>query len=182
MATSLSKDAILAMQLVVEPINKDALSYKFKKLFKDYWVETNRKNSSMRDQLQESEYKKVEKPLFQTSIRCVVSASLKSDLLTTSVISLFKMLDNPNLNSFKLRKKSSGKLVEEYKLRTFSSKKLVLNTAELATLFHLPTLSAPVAQVSSTSSKRSEPPINLPAKSSTVIPFAMTSFQAQKRV
>ena len=177
MATSLSKDAILAMQLVVEPINKEVFSYKFKKLFKDYWVETNRKNSSMREQLEESEYKKLEKPLFHTSIRCIASASSKADLLITSVVSLFKILDNPNLNSFKLNRKGSGKLLEQFRSRTISSKKIILNSAELATLYHLPTQSAPIAQVSSTSSKRSEPPINLPTKSSTVIPFALTSFR-----
>lgn len=176
MASSVSTDTILGVQLVITPVNKEALGYKLQRAFKSYWFEKSRKSSTLGEQLRENEAKKWEKPLFAVTLRCVASAGNQSGMLVSSVVSLFKMLDNQNLNALKLGRKLSGDALSRYRERK-SDRTIVLNTQELATLYHLPTIEAPIAQVSSTSSKKSEPPINLPTKSTTTIPFAVTNFR-----
>ncbi len=175
MATSVGKEATLAIQFIIQPVNKDAVSYKFSQFISSSWRENLRKNSSLKDLYYENETKKLEKPLFTSSIRCLAAGS-NSELLATSVVSLFKMLDNPNLNNFKLWRKKRNSLFNDYKTRILSPKKFLLNSQELATLYHLPTIAAPIAQVSNTTAKKSEPPINLPTPPD-VIPFAATNFR-----
>ncbi|MBI4058218.1 type IV secretion system DNA-binding domain-containing protein [Candidatus Gottesmanbacteria bacterium] len=137
-------------------------------------------NTELGKKLAENEHVKLEKPIYQTTIRCLAAAHNKSEFLVTSVASLFKILDNPDLNTFKLWRKNRKHVLIDYQLRKLGPKKFTLNVQELATLYHLPTIDAPIAQVSQTSSKKSEPPINLPAAPD-VIPFAVTTFRGVEK-
>lgn len=177
MAASVGREDIFIMQLVVQPINTDLLTYKTKELIRSSWRDSLRKNSSLRDLLIENENEKLSKPLFTSSIRLAANAGDKSEGLVVSAGAILKILDNTNLNSLKLSRKISGaNSLTLLKVRQLTPPVFRLNTEELATLYHLPFTGATVAQVATTKTKTAEPPINLPLAPA-VIPFAQTNFR-----
>ncbi len=177
LATSVGKDDLVAIQFIVEPIDTDASAYKLKELFHSSWRATLRKNSSLRETLEQHEAEKFAKTLFQATIRVAATGTIKSDALVTSVVSLFKLLDNSSLNTLKLwHKTHSAGADKAYVYRQQTPKTFRLSSAELATLYHLPFSGANIAQVSVSKTKTAEPPINLPVKPQ-VIPFAVTNFR-----
>lgn len=177
MATSVSAQETATIQLVIAPIDKDNMSYKVRRLTKNYWLGTMRKNSTLRESLEEAEVEKFHKPLFTTSLRVIADASGKSHGLAASITSLFKILENPNLNSLKLWKVATSQaVVSQVKQRKPAKKTFTMATDELATIFHLPSAETGISQVAVTKSKTSEAPINLPVKPD-VIPFAVTNFR-----
>lgn len=177
MAVSVGKNELVIIQLLLQPVNKELLGYKFANLIASSWRAHVRKNSSLKELTEEKETEKLQKPLFHASIRVAVSAGEKSDPLALSIISLLRVLDNPNFNSLQLAKKAQDEeYLVDFKKRSLAGKTFVLNNEELATIYHLPYKDAGIAQVSLTKSKTSEPPINLPTKPE-VIPFATTNFR-----
>ena len=177
MATSVATNELVTMQLVIQPVNTQAVAYKFGELFRSSWRSTLRNNSSLKDLLQQKEYEKLQKPVFRTSLSIAADASGKGQLLTSGVASLFKMLDNPNLNSLKLSTTTHDPAgVNRFQQRLFAKKTFLLTSEELATIYHMPTQNAGIAQVAGSKSKKAEPPINLPVKP-TIIPFAVTNFR-----
>ena len=112
--------------------------------------------------------------MFRATIRIAILSKTKPDFLASSVLSLFKILDNPNLNSFKLwRNLKNHNQILECQKRYFSDKSFILNTQEIATIYHLPFGGTGITQTSFTKTKTAEPPTNLPLESS-VVPFAET--------
>lgn len=177
MATSINANEMAAIQLVIQPIDKDKMSYKLRQLPQNYWLSSMRKHSNLRGLLEEAETEKLERPLFSTSLRVIADASGKSHGLATSITSLFKILENPNLNSLKLwRIIQSQTVIADIKQRKLAKKTFTLANDELATIFHLPSVKTDISQVAVTKSKTSEAPINLPVKPE-VIPFAVTNFR-----
>lgn len=177
MATSVTGNDIIAVQIVTSPVDSESLSFKLREMLRSSWRQTMRKNSSLRDLFQEKETEKLHKSLFATTIRIAAAAGTKSELLTSSVSALFKTLDNPNLNTLKIWKRSSGfRAVDAFGARIPSPKPFLLGSDELATLYHLPTQESGIAQVAVAKSKTAEPPINLPVKPA-IIPFATTNFR-----
>ncbi|OGG14922.1 hypothetical protein A2875_03095 [Candidatus Gottesmanbacteria bacterium RIFCSPHIGHO2_01_FULL_46_14] len=177
MASSISGNDLIGIQVIVSPVNNESLSFKFREMLRTSWRQSMRKNSSMRELLQEKETEKLHKSLFSTTIRIAASADTKSELLASSVSALFKILDNPNLNSLKIWKRGSNpRAVDAFRQRTASPKPFLLGGDELATMYHLPLASSGIAQVSVAKSKTAEPPINLPTKPA-IIPFATTNFR-----
>ncbi len=85
MATSVGANETVLIQLIVAPIDKEAFTYKVKRLTKNYWLGTMRKNSTLRETLEEAETGKLHKPLFTTSLRVIADASGKSNQLATSI-------------------------------------------------------------------------------------------------
>lgn len=176
-ATSLTSNDFIAIQIIVSPVNNESISYKLHEMLRASWRQTMRKNSSLRELLEEKESEKMHKSLFDTTIRITASAGTKSKLLASSVSALFKTLDNPNLNTLKIWKHSNKQTsVNAFTARIPSSKPFHLASDELATLYHLPVQSSGIAQVAVSKSKTAEPPINLPIKP-TIIPFATTNFR-----
>lgn len=177
MATSVTGNDLIAIQVVASPVDSESVSFKLREMLRSSWRQTMRKNSSLRDLLQEKETEKLHTSLFATTIRIAASAGTKSELLASSVSALFKTLDNPNLNTLKIWKRSSGsRAVDSFGARMPSPKPFLLGSDELATLYHLPTQESGIAQVSVVKSKTAEPPINLPVKPG-VSPFAATNFR-----
>lgn len=177
MATSVAAHELVTMQLIIQPVDTQAAGYKFGELFRSSWRSTLRNNSSLKELLQQKEYEKLQKPVFRTSLSIAADASGKGQLLTSGVASLFKMLDNPNLNSLKLWKTTNDPAaVSHFQQRLFTKKTFLLTSEELATIYHMPTQLAGIAQVAVARSKKAEPPINLPIKPAT-IPFAVTDFR-----
>ena len=82
-------------------------------------------------------------PAFECLIRIVAHSKSKarSEGLVGGVVAAFSQFDSPNSNGFKYDlSKKVDQLVTDYIFRFFpvSNKKIVLNTQELATIFHLP--------------------------------------------
>ena len=103
-------------------------------------------------------------PGYEVLIRVVVSSntSARSQALLGNVISAFALYDSPSYNGFKFAiSRNIEELVTAYIFRFFPQaiKSNVLNTIELATLFHLPDqASIPTSQVQRQLSKQVDGP------------------------
>ena len=106
-------------------------------------------------------------PAFECLIRIVAHSSSKarSDGLVGGVVAAFSQFDSPNSNGFKYDlNKKVDQLVTDYIFRFFpvSNKKIVLNTQELASIFHLPSqASIPSSGVERQMTKQVDGPASL---------------------
>ncbi|MCL4359872.1 type IV secretion system DNA-binding domain-containing protein [Patescibacteria group bacterium] len=176
MATSVGKNESAAIQIILRAIDADSLSFKSERFLETSWRSALRKNSSLRELLEEEERKKLQKSLFRATIRIATATGSKSDALGASIASLFKILDNEHLNELKIWNVSHRtQTAEEYKSRVMT-KNLLLSSEELATIYHFPYSGANISQVAVSKTKMAEPPTNLPV-SPEAIPFAVTNFR-----
>lgn len=125
--------------------------------------------------------RKISKLLFDVTIRFVYidRRDAFTRLNITSVMGFFRQFNTLHLNGFKPYKPSIPKakwpfkeqkefwkktvLFKNYLKRKFnSSTKMVLNTEELATLFHFPVTVVEAPMLKRIEAKKGEPPINLP--------------------
>lgn len=134
---------------------------------------------------------KVAKLGFKTNIRFlyVSRKEIFHRSHTTSVVGMFKQLYSNNLNSFRPNRRimtfhkgilaqlfpsdrgffqkeiefnRKVKLYRYYRSRTFTKKVLILNTEELATLFHLPGIGVKAPAFPRVEAKKGQPPAGLP--------------------
>ena len=111
---------------------------------------------------------KMRYPAFETLIRIVASSASKqrSEAITGGIISAFSQFNSPELNGFKANTlKDPKKLVIDYEFRDFPLKttKNILNSVELASIFHLPEQSAiPTSSVERQLTKQVDGPAKLP--------------------
>lgn len=107
---------------------------------------------------------KIRYPGFEVLVRVVVSSntSARSQTLLKNIIAAFALFDSPSLNGFKFTMtKNIDELVTAYIFRFFpqSIRSTILNSVELATLFHLPDQkSIPTSQVQRQKSKQVDGP------------------------
>src|SRR3972149_178526 len=132
---------------------------------------------------QELELKMIEDKLtrvgFEVGIRVFIAA-LESkncqDLLRGATAS-FRQFSVANLNSLDKAPLTGG--IEGFKnamaSREFPAKPYVLDTAELASLFHLPNISVETPAIAWATYKKGEPPANIPTSDCTY--FAQTTFR-----
>ena len=106
-------------------------------------------------------------PVFECLIRIVAHSKSKarSEGLVGGVVAAFSQFDSPNSNGFKYDlSKKVDQLITDYIFRFFpvSNKKIVLNTQELATIFHLPSqASIPSSGVERQMTKQVDGPASL---------------------
>ncbi len=106
-------------------------------------------------------------PGYESLIRVVVSSNTaaKSQMLLTNVVAAFALFDSPSFNGFKFSvTKNIEDLVTAYIFRFFpqSTTSNILNSVELATIFHLPSQnSIPTAQVVRQKSKQVDGPTEI---------------------
>ena len=106
-------------------------------------------------------------PAFECFIRIVAHSKSKarSEGLVGGVVAAFSQFDSPNSNGFKYDlSKKVDQLITDYIFRFFpvSNKKIVLNTQELATIFHLPSqASIPSSGVERQMTKQVDGPASL---------------------
>ncbi|MEX2209420.1 MAG: type IV secretion system DNA-binding domain-containing protein [Patescibacteria group bacterium] len=120
---------------------------------------------------------------YETKVR-IVAASPDQSLVRNrlnAAIGAFKQYNTTNLNGFaagRLQTKPE-KVIEPYKARLFASKGYVLNIEELASIFHLPSVSVETPTISWAASSQGEPPEDLPIEGSTenLTIFAETKFR-----
>ncbi len=103
-------------------------------------------------------------PGYEVLVRVVVSSntSARSQALMKNIVAAFSLFDSPSFNGFKFAvSKNIEQLVTAYIFRFFpqSVNKNILNSIELATLFHLPSQNTiPTSQVVRQSSKQVDGP------------------------
>ncbi|NIT04607.1 type IV secretion system DNA-binding domain-containing protein [Candidatus Saccharibacteria bacterium] len=133
---------------------------------------------------QELELKMIEDKLtrmgFEVAIR-VLTAALDEEncnKLLRGVTASFRQFSSANLNSF-VGTAPGGRIGDFKKTvttRTFPEEKpYILDTAELASVFHLPNVSVETPAISWATYKKGEPPANLPTSNCTY--FAQTTFR-----
>ncbi len=105
---------------------------------------------------------------FEVTIRVVASSNIlqRSQAILNNVVASFSLFDSPGKNGFKYDPaKDSVKLATDYILRAFPyrTKRNIMNSVELATLFHFPDQrSIPTSQLSRQDSKQVDGPRNMP--------------------
>lgn len=113
---------------------------------------------------------KTRQPGYETLIRVVVSSNIsqRSQAILNNVVAAFSLYDAPGKNGFKFEpSKNIEELTTEYILRLFpqNETKMILNTVELATIFHFPEQkSIPTSQLERQGSKQVDAPRNMPDK------------------
>lgn len=106
-------------------------------------------------------------PGYEVLVRVVVSSntSARSQVLMKNIVAAFALFDSPSFNGFKFAvSKNIEQLVTAYIFRFFpqSINKNILNSIELATLFHLPSQSTiPTSQVVRQASKQVDGPTEI---------------------
>jgi hypothetical protein len=111
---------------------------------------------------------KTRHPGFEVAIRIVVSSNIsqRAQAILSNIVASFSLYDAPGKNGFKYTPaKDVDSLVTSYIMRFFPQqhKKDILNSVELATLFHFPDQSnIPTSQLARQDSKQVDGPLNIP--------------------
>ena len=135
---------------------------------------------------QELELKAVEDKMthmgFETLIRIVTLApdSAAASTRLRSTLASFRQFSTANLNSFFRGEeiKDKEEFLDNYRRRVFAPEDTyILDTFELASVFHLPSVSVETPAIAWTASRKGEPPLSLPTTDCNF--FARTSFRDQ---
>lgn len=115
---------------------------------------------------------KIDKPLLSVNLRVLVSAPVEyqADAILESVSGGFSQFSAPLRNELKIVKpRKPDDLIYRFSFRQFDDNQaMVLNTEELASLFHLPASSTEVPKIKWLKAKEAAPPANLPVKGTLV--------------
>jgi len=126
---------------------------------------------------------KVTRMGFESAVRVLTLARTpdKAAGLRRSISASFKQFSTANLNSFVEEDvENVDQFLENYRVRSFPSDwAYVLNTEELASVFHLPHVSVETPTVAWSLYKKGEPPLNLPTVGEDITYFARTTFRDQ---
>ncbi len=104
---------------------------------------------------------------FETVIRVITAAptAVEADVHLTNIISAFSQFQNPAANSFKYKKMTDeDHFVKDFVIRAFSGKSILLNTEELASIFHFPNHNVETPNIRWLRAKRAPAPPSLPAE------------------
>lgn len=109
---------------------------------------------------------KFAKPLFLANVRVIASAGspFQAKDILEGIAAGFSQFAAPKRNAFKVVKpRNPEKLIRQFVFRTFDPHQAVLlNSEELASVFHLPTSQTETPRVKWLKSKEAPPPTNLP--------------------
>ncbi len=129
---------------------------------------------------QELEVKAIELKLskmgFETLVRVAIIAPTPEEALgrLRNVTASFRQFSTANLNSFIPGEEITDRIsfLENYRLRSSPESGLyVLNTEELASIYHLPSISVETPSIAWSPAKRAEPPLDLPTEDCTYIGY-----------
>jgi hypothetical protein len=105
---------------------------------------------------------------FEVTIRVVASSNIsqRAQAIINNIVASFSLFDSPGKNGFKYEaSKDSAQVAIDYMLRRFPRRKKrnIMNSVELATLFHFPDQrNIPTSQLSRQESKQVDGPRNMP--------------------
>ncbi len=108
---------------------------------------------------------KVTKPGFATKIRLVAVAgdAYTARSKIAALTGAYKQFNTTNLNGFRsIEAPDAASFLAAYQARAFDDAGSILNTEELASLYHLPTVTVETPNIAWAGSKKGEPPANLP--------------------
>ncbi len=112
------------------------------------------------------------KNLFEVNVRIVVSSPTlpQTDSLLQSLTAGFSQFGAPTRNEFEIVKpRNQKRLFREFSFREFNpSEKMVLSSAELASIMHLPTPFTDIPRIKYLKSREAAPPPNLPRNGVTI--------------
>ncbi len=106
---------------------------------------------------------KASRPGYKVNVRLITSSVIpgNSKLHMRNLLSSFLQYNMPPFNGFYPRKRNKSDIVKDYLFRIFRDKgKYILNTEELASLWHLPTPYIETPNIKWLISKKAPPPIN----------------------
>lgn len=136
----------------------------------------NPRNPMKMTPMQESQVKllgeKSAKLGFECQIRVIGVGKDQSSArqIVKTIASSFNQFNSPDSNGFILREpKNKAEEVSNYLFRLFSTReRQILNTEEIASIYHLPNRFVDTPNISWLLSKREAPPVNLPAEGSVI--------------
>ena len=187
--SKINQEGIITIQLLIKPVSnkwhKKGLQYisriKSGKTFFDILKTsqniTVKKEISLEKQNEISEIeRKISKVGFECSIRIAISINNQgeSDNLMQNIIASFNQYTNPRINSFKV-KNIEKNMYLKFSKRNFGKNKFILNTEELASLYHLPNITVETPLIAYSKTKKIEPPLSLPTEN--VISIGTTVFR-----
>ena len=108
---------------------------------------------------------KASRPGFRTNVRLITSAATQAeaDSKLRDVLASFQQYAMPPFNSFKVRRQNDRHVLLDFIVRAFSDVGVILNTEELASVWHLPTPTTETPNIKWLTFKKLPPPINMPA-------------------
>ena len=129
---------------------------------------------------------KITAPLLRTNLRIVASAGSKdrAEIIRTSIESAFNQYAKPQSNGLNFTRAEKGRLTTLLHNFTFrqldDSETLVLNTKELATLYHLPVLvtQKDAPQLKTVKASSAPPPADLPSEGTLL---GMSNYRGEKK-
>jgi len=121
--------------------------------------------SPIQESLLKAINEKISKNGFKVAMRLVTTGSdkLVNQASLKSIASAFAQFGTPELNSFKL-KSGDHQVAKDFILRRMPRKAMILNTEELATLWHLPSQYVETPNIRWLLAKEMAPPQNLPTE------------------
>jgi hypothetical protein len=125
---------------------------------------------------------KVSKPLLEVNLRILASApsQYQADAILGSISGSYSQFQAPRRQELKLVKpRDIKKFIYQFSFREFDSdQSIILNSEELASMFHLPAFTTDVSRIKWLKSKEAQPPAELP-KAGTLIGESV--FRGEKR-
>jgi len=106
---------------------------------------------------------KTSKAGFKFNLRLVASSTDQgtADANLRNILASYMQYSQPPFNGFKALRRKHQKVVSDYIFRVFRNTKSVLNTEELASLWHLPTKFIETPNIKWLNAKKAAPPINI---------------------
>ncbi len=102
---------------------------------------------------------------YKFNLRVVTSANdpASADVHLKNIVSSFMQYTMPPFNGFKVKSQKAKRIVTDYVFRVFRDTKAILNTEEIASVWHLPTRFTETPNIKWLTAKKAPPPQNLPS-------------------
>ncbi|MEK7075181.1 MAG: type IV secretion system DNA-binding domain-containing protein, partial [Patescibacteria group bacterium] len=111
---------------------------------------------------------KASRPGYKANVRIITSAKdvTSADVHMRNIIASFMQYTILPFNGFKIKKRNDNKILLDYIFRAFNDygNKFILNTEELASIWHLPTPFTETPNIKWLLSKRAPAPVNIPTE------------------
>lgn len=118
---------------------------------------------------------------FEAGIRVVAISPTPAGAegLLRSSVACFQQFATANLNSFARGEAltDTNRFLEDFRSRHFPDQPYILNTEELASVFHLPNITVETPTIAWSLYKKGEPPLNLPVEGDDITFFGKTTFR-----
>ncbi len=118
--------------------------------------------------IQEAQLKRFEEKAsklgFDVEIKLVVTAPTpaEANLHIRNIFSAFSQFNNPAANGFQLDTRNQEQLIAAYIFRNFAKKPMILNTEEIASVWHFPNRNVDTPNIHWLRARKLPPPPNLP--------------------